>query len=447
MTRKGMGPACAAGMIVAAPASGQGKTTVTLGLIAAFAQQGEAVRSFKVGPDYIDPAYHEAASGHPCFNIDGWAMRAATVDALAGTLFADATLVIGEGVMGLFDGAADGSGSTADIAARLGLPVVLVIDAGRQGASIAALAEGFVRHRADVAVAGVILNRVASAAHEATLRRALGGSAIPVLGALARDETLTLPSRHLGLVQAREHAALTDFVARTGKRIERSVDLAALRAAAARPNLRMPSSSFPTTLPPLGQRIAVARDDAFAFLYPHVLEGWRRAGADIAFFSPLADERPSPDCNAIYLPGGYPELHAARLSQATRFRQGLRDAATRGAVIYGECGGYMVLGDGLIDVKGGRHAMTGLLPIETSFAARRFHLGYRALELVDSNPLGPRGVRFRGHEFHYATVVREGAGEPLFQARDAADAILGSQGRRIGTVFGSFMHLIDRASI
>lgn len=434
----------APGLIVAAPASGQGKTTLTLGLIAAFAHRGERVRSFKVGPDYIDPAFHEAAGGHPCLNIDGWAMRPETLSTLAGALFADSTFVIGEGVMGLFDGAADGSGSTADIAARFRLPVVLVIDASRQGASIAALAEGFARHREDVAVAGVVLNRVASAAHEAALRRALSVAQILVFGAIARDEALALPSRHLGLVQAREHAALKEFVARAAERIERSVDLTALRSSAACPALKTSHAAFPTTLPPLGQRSAVARDDAFAFAYPHILEGWRRAGAELTFFSPLADEAPRADCDAIFLPGGYPELYAARLSQASHFHRDLCDLAARGAVIYGECGGYMVLGDGLIDEKGARHAMAGLLPLETSFAARKLHLGYRALELIDSNPLGDRGARIRGHEFHYATITREGAGEPLFQASDASGSSLGPQGRRAGTVFGSFMHLIDR---
>ncbi len=196
-------------------------------------------------------------------------------------------------------------------------------------------------------------------------------------------------------------------------------------------------------IPPLGRRIAVARDDAFAFVYPHVLNGWRRAGAEITFFSPLDDEPPSLDCDAVYLPGGYPELHAGRLAAATRFISGLRDTAKRGVAIYGECGGYMTLGQGLIDAEGARHAMASLLPLETSFAKRKLHLGYRAVALAANGPLGARGTHFKGHEFHYATIMREDGGAALFEARDATGTSLGLIGRRTGAVSGSFVHLID----
>jgi cobyrinic acid a,c-diamide synthase len=435
----------AAGLIIAAPASGQGKTTLTLGLIAALGRQGHGVRSFKVGPDYIDPAFHEAASGRSCLTLDPWAMRAETLDRLAGDLFADAPIVIGEGVMGLFDGAPDGTGSTADLAARLALPVVLVIDASRQGASIAALAEGFMRHRADVSVAGVILNRVGSPSHEAVLRRALAGAAISVLGAVPRDDALALPSRHLGLVQAREHATLASFIAAAATVVERRVDLPALRSVM-RPARLAPAPEARPPLPPLGQRIAVAHDDAFAFLYPHVLEGWRRAGATLTYFSPLADEAPAADSDALYLPGGYPELHAGRIASAERFKRGLHDMASRDAAIYGECGGYMTLGDGLVDAEGARHAMAGLLPLETSFAVRRLHLGYRRVELAVNSPLGATGDCFKGHEFHYATILREGGDDALFTGRDGRGQPLGPLGRRKGRVFGSFIHLIDRGT-
>jgi cobyrinic acid a,c-diamide synthase len=373
-------------------------------------------------------------------------MPPATIDARAAALFEGAGLVIGEGVMGLFDGAADGSGSTADLAARLGLSVVLVVDAGRQGASIAALVEGFARHRAAVGVAGVILNRVGSASHEALLRRALTPTGVAVLGALPRAVGLALPERHLGLVQAQEHAALEDFLGRAAAAVAAHVDLAALRALARPPTLAAPPSPPPCAIPPLGTSIAVARDPAFAFAYPHVLAGWQAAGVRLCFFSPLADEPPPRDCDAIYLPGGYPELHAVTLAAACAFLDGLRNAAARGAVIYGECGGYMALGTVLVDAAGSRHAMAGLLPLETSFAARRLQLGYRALALVAGGPLGAAGQRYRGHEFHYATVVHEGAGEPLFAAQDATGTPLGALGRRAGAVFGSFAHLIERWS-
>jgi cobyrinic acid a,c-diamide synthase len=188
----------------------------------------------------------------------------------------------------------------------------------------------------------------------------------------------------------------------------------------------------------------VARDDAFVFAYPALLANWRQQGAALSFFSPLADEPPDPAADAVFLPGGYPELHAGRLAAAGHFLPGLRGAAGHGAAIYGECGGYMVLGEALTDGNGRVHRMAGLLPLTTSFAERRLHLGYRAAELIDDGALGKKGARFRGHEFHYATVTTEGAGAPLFRVADSVGADHGPSGRRRGTVAGSFIHLIDR---
>ena len=197
-------------------------------------------------------------------------------------------------------------------------------------------------------------------------------------------------------------------------------------------------------LPPLGQRIAVARDDAFLFAYPAVLEGWRRGGASLSLFSPLADEPPDPDADAVYLPGGYPELHAGRLAAAEQFLAGLRHAGAAGKAVYGECGGYMVLGDALTDAEGRTHRMAGLLPLTTSFAERRLHLGYRALTLLQDGPLGSAGARFRGHEFHYATTISAGGDGALFAVTDSWGIDLGMAGLRRGSVAGSFVHLIDR---
>ncbi len=202
---------------------------------------------------------------------------------------------------------------------------------------------------------------------------------------------------------------------------------------------------WPTSISPLGQRIAVASDTAFAFAYPHLLAAWREAGAEILPFSPLADQAPDLAADAVYLPGGYPELQAGRLAGNRCFLDGLRAAAGQGRAIYGECGGYMVLGTGLTDAEGQRHAMAGLLPVETSFAERRLHLGYRRTALAAATPLGAAGTVWRGHEFHYASILSEGPGEALFEAWDAEGAPLGRLGRRAGSVFGSFFHLIDRA--
>ncbi len=424
------------GLVIAAPASGAGKTLVTLGLLRACRKRGIAVSSAKVGPDYIDPRFHEAASGRPCFNLDGWAMRKTLVSALAAQSAVGSRLVIVEGVMGLFDGAAGGGGSTADMAAHLDLPVILVVDAQRQGQSVAALVKGFADFQRDCAVAGVILNRVASQTHEDLLRGAVEAIGLPVFGALRRESDLELPSRHLGLVQAGEHEALEGFIERAADLSARALDLEALTTAA-RP---LPSDTASATIPPLGQRIAVAHDRAFGFSYPHLLTGWRQAGAEIRAFSPLADEAPNTDADAVYLPGGYPELHAGQIAANGIFLDGLRRAAGRDALIYGECGGFMVLGDYLIDADGKEHKMAGLLPLGTSFAERGLTLGYRKLE--HSGAL-PWPERLRGHEFHYSKLHRQGDADPLFTARDSRGQDLGHIGLRRGPVMGSYAHVID----
>lgn len=433
----------APGLLIAAPASGSGKTTVTLALLRHLRSTGCAVSSIKVGPDFIDPEFHAAASGRTCINIDGWAMRPDTVAALVEEAAAGADLLLGEGVMGLFDGAPDGTGSTADLAALTGWPVVLVLDVRGQAASAAATLSGFAGHRADVTVAGVIFNRVGGQRHRQVLERSCDGVGVPILGHLPRDDRLALPDRHLGLVQAAEHHDLETFLKGAADRIAAHVDVAALRGLA-RPS-RTDGRAPGVLVPPPGQRIALARDMAFAFAYPTIVESWRRAGAEIVPFSPLSDEAPDADAEAVFLPGGYPELHAGRLAGNRRFLGGLREAASRGAAIYGECGGYMVLGRGLEDADGVRHRMAGLLPLECSFARRRLSLGYRAVTTTASGPLGPAGQRYRGHEFHYAAADGEADAEPLFEGRDAAGTDLGRLGQRHGNVMGSFVHLIDRA--
>ena len=436
----------APGLIIAAPASGSGKTTVTLALLRALRRAGSAVGSFKVGPDYIDPMFHARASGRPCPNLDGWAMRIETLAGLADALAKDVALVLGEGVMGLFDGAADGRGSTADLASLLDLPVVLVVDARGMAASAAALVEGFTRHRDDVEVAGIIFNRVGSDAHEKLLRRACDDRfAQPVLGCLPEDPRLELPERHLGLVQADELPDFDDVLDRAAAIVAEHVDLKRL-ARLARPfglGLYGPPAR---PLRPLGQRTAVARDLAFAFAYPAVLDGWRIAGAEILPFSPLADEPPDASADAVFLPGGYPELHAPRLAGNQAFIRGLRAGAERGASVYGECGGFMVLGQALVDRQGESHAMAGLLPIATSFAHPRLHLGYRRIRLLAPSALGQAGTTYRGHEFHYASLIEADGAPPLFEISDARQQPLGQTGARIGSVCGSFLHLIDRTS-
>ena len=434
------------GVIIAAPASGSGKTTVTLALLRHLRTAGVKVGGAKIGPDYIDPAFHTAACGRPCFNIDSWAMRPATLARVVARLGQGTDLVIAEGVMGLFDGAPDGAGSSADVARATGWPVVLVVDAGGMAASAAALIHGFASYQPDLSLAGVIFNRVGSAGHAALLAEACADLGLAVLGALPKDEALRLPDRHLGLVQAAEHPDLEAFLDRAASQVAQHLDTDQLMTIAGPATLIRPADddASATPLPPLGQRIAVARDQAFAFCYPLLLEAWRGAGAEIMPFSPLADEAPDGDADAVYLPGGYPELHAGRLAGNGRVLDGLRQAAARGCTVYGECGGFMVLGRSLTDADGKAHAMAGLLPVDTSFAAPRLSLGYRQARLDVATPLGARGNVFRGHEFHFARIEAADDGPVLFRCRDARGRDLGPRGMAAGTVAGSFVHLIDR---
>lgn len=324
------------GLIIAAPASGGGKTTLTLGLLRALKRRGAAPVSAKVGPDYIDPAFHAAASGVPCLNLDTWAMTPDRIATLLGRQAGRGRLLVVEGVMGLFDGApaegVGGDGSTASLAALTGLPVVLVVDASGQAASAAAVVRGFASHWPDVSVAAVVFTKVGPGRHAEILRRAMADSLphVPVLGCLPRLNDLGLPSRHLGLVQALEHPDLRAFLDTASDAVEKHLDLDAL-AALARPSALLATPEGPEShgvvMPPLGKRVAVARDAAFAFAYPALLDDWHACGVEMVPFSPLADEAPDDRADAVYLPGGYPELHAGHLAANQRFRKGLENAA------------------------------------------------------------------------------------------------------------------------
>lgn len=425
----------ARGFIVAAPHSGSGKTLVSLGLCRALADAGVTVAPAKSGPDYIDPQFLARAAGTDCINLDAWAMSERRLTALAGHHAAEADVLIVEGVMGLFDGALGGKGSTADLAAALDLPVVLVIDCSHMAQSVAAIAEGFVRFRDDVKIGGVILNRVASDKHETMLRQALADRDIACLGSIGRDAGLEVPGRHLGLVEPGDVAHVDTLIGKAAQAVNAGIDFEALNAVAA--GVPMPGNA--QRLPPLGHRIAIARDGAFSFLYPHWLRDWRKAGAEISFFSPLADEMPDPEADAVFLPGGYPELHAAKLAAARNFLTGMIAARDRRALIYGECGGYMVLGQTLTDAEGKTHNMLGLLPHATCIDAPRRSLGYR--QLRHQGPL-PFARNLRGHEFHYSSGG-EPEGQQLFSAADAAGNRLRPMGTVLGRVCGSYAHVID----
>ena len=391
--------------------------------------------------------------------------------------------------MGLFDGvpAESGrSGASADVAAALGMPVLLVLDVSGQAQSAAAVVKGCGSYDPRLSLAGVIVNRVGSERHRRLVADAIEAIGIPVVGSLPRNDKVALPERHLGLVQAGETHALEARLEAIADFVETHVDCDRVLALAGVLDLASPASlswnchceersdeaiqgnvtspmfsgllrsarndgsstetqhDLVPALRPPGQRIALARDAAFSFIYPHLLHGWRAAGAEIVAFSPLADEPPPADCDLAWLPGGYPELHAGRLAAAARFREGLRRfAETR--PVHGECGGYMALGESLIDAAGVAHPMAGLLGVETSFAKRRMTLGYREARIAADCALGPEGAVLRGHEFHYATIVATGSDDPFAHVRDVYGSADAPAGSRRGRVTGSFFHVIAEA--
>jgi cobyrinic acid a,c-diamide synthase len=434
------------GLMIAAPRSGSGKTTATLGLLRAFKRRGVDVVGLKSGPDYIDPAFHAAASGREGVNLDSWAMAADLLVALAARATGHSPLALCEASMGLFDGVPAESGRTgasADVSAALGMPVLLVVDVSGQAQSAAAIVQGCAAYDERIKVVGVIINRVGSERHRRLVVEAIAAIGISVVGALPRNDKITLPERHLGLVQAGETEALDARLEAIADFIETHVDCARVLALAGELDLTA-SVSAPAAVRAPGQRIALARDAAFSFIYPHLTQGWRAAGAEIVSFSPLADEPPPSDCDVCWLPGGYPELHAGRLAAAARFREGLRRfAETR--PVHGECGGYMALGESLIDASGVVHPMAGLLSVETSFEKRRMTLGYREARIASDCALGLEGALLRGHEFHYATIVATGADDPFAFVRDVYGSPEAPAGSRRGLVTGSFFHVIAEA--
>lgn len=415
-------------VLVAAPASGQGKTTVASALARLHARQGRRVRAFKCGPDFLDPFWLALASGAPVDSLDLWINGEADCAARLHRAAQEADLVIVEGVMGLFDG----QPSAADLACRFGLPVLTVIDASAMAGTFGALAWGLQHYRPGLPWLGVLANRVGSERHAGMLRQALREPE-QWQGALMRQPAASLPARHLGLVAAHE---LPDAL----QRLDALADALAAtplgrRALADWPAWQAPALPAFKPLPPLlqGRRIAVARDEAFCFIYPANLECLRTLGAELRFFSPLAGEA-LPDADALWLPGGYPELHAARLGTLDGLRQGLKTHVAAGRPVWAECGGMMALFDELVDAEGQAHAGLGLLPGCVRMQKRLAALGPQQLACEGGPPL-------RGHTFHYSVcetplpVVGRTA-----RPEDGADAPSGEAVYRLGAVQASYFH-------
>lgn len=442
--------------MIAGTRSGCGKTTLTLCLLAALSRRGLAVRTCKAGPDFIDPTHHAALTGRPSYNVDTWMGErggARRVRARMRREARGADMLLAEGVMGLYDGARGmgGPGSTAHAARLLGLPVLLVADARGMGQSAAALAAGFVRQKPRLPFAGVVCAHVGSEAHQSMLREAFAGAfgvkGPPLLGLLPRQGLPELPSRHLGLLMAHEHVwdearrqAMADWcethldMETLLRRCRRAVPEAAGEDAEEEARRFAPSMS-------VRPRIAVARDEAFCFLYPDMPDVLEEEGAETVFFSPLRDGGLPPGCAALYLPGGYPELHAERLAANASMREALRMFVAGGGRVYGECGGYMYLMESL-EIEGRRHTMCGCLPLRCRVESARAALGYREVIPAPGSPFAGKTPRAgRGHEFHYARLTEETALPPLWRVRDRHGRELPPEGVILGGIAASWTHL------
>lgn len=390
-------------VIIAGTGSGVGKTTIASGLMAAFARRGTKVAAAKVGPDFIDPGYHALATGRAGRNLDPWMSGPDAIGPLAARATRDADLLLVEGVMGMFDGAADGApSSTAEVAVLLDAPVVLVVDASGLSHSVAAVVHGFATLDPRVRVAGVICNRVGSDRHEEMLRAALATSGVPLLGALRRDDAFAWRDRHLGLVPVVERpdavrAALDELAGA----IDRSCDLEAIARVAATARTREVGPPLQPE-PVADVRVAIAGGRAFSFMYEDNLEALAAAGAELVPFDPCDDPAVPDGCRALIAGGGFPEVYASALADNGSLLRDVRRRVRDGMVVWAECGGLLWLSQRLDD-----RAMAGVVPT-TAVMGERVTLGYRHARTTAPSPLGPRGVGLRGHEFHYSTVSPRG---------------------------------------
>jgi cobyrinic acid a,c-diamide synthase len=417
-------------LVVAGTHSGVGKTTVTTGLLAALRGVGHRPAGAKVGPDFIDPGYHALACTRPPRNLDPWLSGAAAIGPLAARAGEGADVLVVEGVMGLFDGAGDGTpSSTADVAGLLEAPVVLVVDAEAMAGSVAAVVHGFATLDPAVHVAAVVLNRVASDGHEAMLREAIRPTGVPVLGALRSDDRLVWRDRHLGLVPvAEDPAAVERSLAALAAAVAERLDIGALvELAQTAPRLTVGDVAVPDPGPPV--RVAVAAGRAFTFTYADTLDALRAGGAEVVPFDPLSDGRLPDPVDGLIVGGGFPEVHAARLAGNESLLAAVRHAVTGGVPTWAECGGLLWL---TRSVDG--RPMAAILPA-TARMTDRLTLGYREATITVASPLGPAGTRLRAHEFHYAAV------DPPGNALDMRSRFgQGRSGFAGPTLLASFLH-------
>ncbi len=440
-----------AAFVIAGTSSGCGKTTVSLGITAALTARGFCVQPFKVGPDFIDPGHHAMVAGRSSVNLDGWMMDREYNRQVFFRHAAGAGVAVVEGVMGLYDGfsAVSDSGSTAQIAKWLGLPVVLVIDASAMARSAAAVALGFIGFDPGLSFAGVILNNVAGKGHARILQEAFENVAgVPVLGCLERCKEVSIPSRHLGLVTALDMPADSPVKKSLAKWVEGSVDMERLLSRARireipgiAPGAARSSRGFPAGRKKV--RIGVAKDEAFCFYYLENFRLLEEAGAELIFFSPLHDKGLPPGIKGMIIGGGYPELHCSRLASNTSMLREIRAAAAAQMPVYAECGGFMYLMEGIKDLQGRYYGMAGLFPFCCRMEPRLRSLGYREVVTRGESVLGPEGTVIRGHEFHYSTICEkpDSSTTTIYRISDRKGQINRVEGFTAGLVLGSYIHL------
>jgi len=433
-------------LVIAGTQSGVGKTSLTLGLVAALSRRGLRVQTFKAGPDYLDPTYLAIASGRPCYNLDGWMTSEAFVRELFCRVCSDADVALIEGVMGLFDGAdpATLEGSTAEVAQWLDAPVALVVNAHGAGRSFAATVHGFCTFVPEIRIAGVIANRCGSDRHADWLSASLSSASLPpLLGAVKRGALPELPSRHLGLVTADAKQFSQAVLDQLADAVEAGVSLdKVLQAAQGAPAIVEIFAASPTLTISNELRLGIARDDAFHFYYPDNLQALERSGCELVSFSPLHDSALPPDLNGIYIGGGYPEEHAQTLAANGAMLESIRQFAAKNGVIYAECGGLMYLSQGIEMLDGSRHPLLGLLSVWTRMCPRRKSLGYVEAVLTRESLWGQCGDRLRGHEFHYSelTSLPEDC-ERAYALHYRRSEQPVAEGFQRGSVFASYAHL------
>jgi cobyrinic acid a,c-diamide synthase len=437
--------------VIAGTHSGVGKTTVTLGLLAALRQRGLSVQAFKVGPDFIDPGHHSVITGFPSRTLDGWMLARGYNQQTFWRHVREKDVGIIEGVMGLFDGYSGKTeaGSTAEMAKWLGVPVLLVVDAAAMARSVAALIHGFRSFDPALRIAGVIFNRIGGPGHLQYLREALQSlPPITVIGGLPRDDTIAIPERHLGLLTPEEHRLTPEQIGRLAALIEDNLDLSRLLH-------ELPPLSFPQETSEAardaGSRLAgdkvrfgVAKDEAFCFYYPDNWELLERAGAELVFYSPIHDARLPANVRGLYFGGGYPEVHTARLSANRSLQHDVRAFIERGGTVYAECGGFMYLTQAIRDIRGTTFPMVGVYPTTVRMLPHLAALGYAEVTVADPTGLLPGG-QVRGHEFHYSALENEdfcrGPIATVYQVRQHGRAAPRAEGYLYRRCLASYIHL------